>query len=167
MDPAKDSARHFLKSDAVDEGGRCATYTLGGSVFPHGSRVEVRLIVVVVVVGVKTRQHALVQSESPGYLGRPLRDEVILADVALGKHRIQLLIAVVLVLVLQGALGRILSAECLQIWHNLSDLEGVSVIGKREWCICPVDLVGYGTVEPISLEHLIPDWVIALACRAH
>jgi hypothetical protein len=26
----------------------------------------------------------LVQSESPGYLGRPLRYEVILADVALG-----------------------------------------------------------------------------------
>jgi len=84
VDPAKDSARHFLKSDAIDEGGRCATYTFGGSVFPHGSRVEVRLIIVVVVVGVKTRQHALIQSKSPGYLGRPLRDEVILADVALG-----------------------------------------------------------------------------------
>lgn len=84
MDPAKDSARRFLKFDAVYKGGRCATYTFRGSVFPHGSRVEVRLIVIVVVVGVKTRQHALVQSESPSYLGRPLRDKVVLADVALG-----------------------------------------------------------------------------------
>lgn len=43
----------------------------------------------------------------------------------------------------------------------------MNVVGKREWCICPVDLVGYSAVEPLGLQHFIPDWVIPLACRAH
>ena len=47
--------------------------------------------------------------------------------------------------------GAVLSAEGLEVRHNLGYLEGMSVIGQGERSIGPVNLVSHSAIEPFGL----------------
>ena len=162
-EPLSDATRGVVQLDAVDVGSRSARHGLARRILPHSAHVVVR--VVFVGRGIDRGKHSRIQVELSGYLGRPLGDEVVLRDIFLRKHGLELLVAVILVGVHQ-ALSAIGIAQVHQVGHHLGHLEGVGVVRQRERGVGPEYLVGYGAVEPLGREQLVPHGILVLAGAA-
>lgn len=164
VDPVSWTGWHATKINSINQNGWSSRNLLGAVCLPHRSRVEV-CIPLVSVVAINTINLSWIKIELGSDLVCPLLLEVRSADISLRQHNLKLtVINPILVLIKQAV--ALLSAKSLQVWHNLSDLKSVQVVWKWEWTVSPIDLVGYGAIQPWSCQSFIPNWIVVLTSAA-